>query len=158
MIRPPFPTCFLQWGIPMRERTSGRTVGGFRNVFLQGPAVTLLLLWMLVPLGMTLWFSFQRYNLINPMISGFAGWDNYTYLLTDPALWTAMGNTLLLVAHNPGIAAAAAGLLQQPPEQEAFDRYPSGATTVMDFAVECWAEVAPSSGLLHAFTVPKQLF
>ncbi|MCK0745331.1 carbohydrate ABC transporter permease [Chromohalobacter nigrandesensis] len=81
----------------MRERTSGRTVGGFRNLFLQGPAVTLLLLWMLVPLGMTLWFSFQRYNLINPMISGFAGWDNYTYLLTDPALWTVMGNTLLLV-------------------------------------------------------------
>ena len=109
------------------------------------------------PLGMTLWFSFQRYNLLNPMISGFAGLDNYTYLLTDPALWTAMGNTLLLVAHNPGIAAAAAGLLQQPPEQEAFDRYPSGATTVMDFAVECWAEVAPGTGALHAFTVPKQL-
>ncbi len=67
------------------------------------------------------------------------------------------GDTLLLVAHNPGIAAAAAGLLQHPPEQEAFDRYPSGATTVMDFAVESWADVAPGSGLLHAFTVPKQL-
>ncbi|TKA84018.1 histidine phosphatase family protein, partial [Sulfitobacter sp. 15WGC] len=36
-------------------------------------------------------------------------------------------------------------------------RYPSGATTVLDFAVESWAEVAPGSGLLHAFTVPKQL-
>ena len=122
MIRPPFPTCFLQWGIPMRERTSGRTVGGFRNLFLQGPAVTLLLLWMLVPLGMTLWFSFQRYNLINPMISGFAGWDNYTYLLTDPALWTAMGNTLLLVGWVLAISVIGGTLLAVLFQQEFFGR------------------------------------
>jgi sorbitol/mannitol transport system permease protein len=28
---------------------------------------------MIVPLAMTLWFSFQRYNLITPSIGGFAG-------------------------------------------------------------------------------------
>ncbi len=64
---------------------------------LLGPSVGVLLLWMIVPLGMTLWFSFQRYNLLNPTISGFAGFDNYRYLLTDPALLTAMFNTLFLV-------------------------------------------------------------
>ncbi|MGI9301901.1 MAG: carbohydrate ABC transporter permease [Gammaproteobacteria bacterium] len=52
---------------------------------------------MIIPLAMTVWFSFQRYNLITPTISGFAGVENYEYLLTDPALWTAMLNTLLLV-------------------------------------------------------------
>ena len=56
-----------------------------------------LLLWMLVPLAMTLWFSFQRYQLLSPQNRGFNGFDNYRYLFTDPALWTAMGNTLLLV-------------------------------------------------------------
>lgn len=83
--------------------------------------------------------------------------------LAEPAEITATlrqrasGDTLLLVAHNPGIAAAAALLLQQTPDQDAFDRYPSGATTVMDFDIDNWAHLAPGSAALHAFTVPKQL-
>jgi sorbitol/mannitol transport system permease protein len=64
---------------------------------LMAPSVTVLLLWMIVPLALTLWFSFQRYNLIVPTIRGFAGFENYQFLLTDPALWTAMLNTLYLV-------------------------------------------------------------
>ena len=64
---------------------------------LLSPAVILLLVWMLVPLAMTLWFSFQRYNLLNPLISGFAGFENYRYLIEDPVLWVAMLNTLVLV-------------------------------------------------------------
>ena len=35
------------------------------------PAVILLLIWMIVPLALTLWFSFQRYNLQYPDRSGF---------------------------------------------------------------------------------------
>ncbi len=64
---------------------------------LLSPAVLSLLVWMIVPLAMTVWFSFQRYNLLNPTISGFAGFENYVFLLEDPALFTAMWNTLLLV-------------------------------------------------------------
>ncbi len=64
---------------------------------LVAPSVIVLFLWMIVPLGMTLWFSFQYYNLLDPSTVGFAGFDNYTYLLTDPSLWTAMANTLYLV-------------------------------------------------------------
>jgi len=64
---------------------------------LMAPSVIVLLLWMIVPLAMTVWFSFQRYNLVVPTIRGFAGFENYQFLLTDPALWTAMLNTLYLV-------------------------------------------------------------
>lgn len=64
---------------------------------LLAPAVILLLVWMIVPLAMTLWFSFQRYNLLNPLITGFAGLQNYRFLLQDPSLWTAIRNTLVLV-------------------------------------------------------------
>jgi sorbitol/mannitol transport system permease protein len=64
---------------------------------LMAPSVIVLLLWMIVPLALTLWFSFQRYNLVVPTIRGFAGFENYQFLLTDPALWTAMLNTLYLV-------------------------------------------------------------
>ena len=53
---------------------------------LLSPSVILLFLWMIVPLAMTLWFSFQYYNLLDPTTGGFAGWDNYTYLLDRPVL------------------------------------------------------------------------
>ncbi|PZO64038.1 MAG: sugar ABC transporter permease [Paracoccus denitrificans] len=65
--------------------------------FMVAPSVILLLGWMLVPLGMTLWFSFQNYNLLSPGMEQFIGWTNYKYFLSDPAFWTAMVNTLLLV-------------------------------------------------------------
>jgi sorbitol/mannitol transport system permease protein len=52
---------------------------------------------MVVPLAMTLWFSAERYNLLNPGKTAFAGWGNYRDLLTHRALWVAMGNTLFLV-------------------------------------------------------------
>jgi len=67
------------------------------RTLLVAPSVIVLLLWMIVPLAMTLWFSFQRYNLLNPFLTGFAGLENYQFLIDDPALPTAMGNTLLLV-------------------------------------------------------------
>ncbi|MCE6953023.1 sugar ABC transporter permease [Cereibacter sphaeroides] len=61
------------------------------------PAVILLFLWMIVPLSMTLYFSFLRYNLLMPGMESFAGWDNYYYFLTDPAFFAALTNTILLV-------------------------------------------------------------
>ena len=60
------------------------------------PSVVLLMLWMIVPLGMTLYFSFLRYNLLRPPAS-FWGWKNYSYFLTDTAFLPAVINTLLLV-------------------------------------------------------------
>jgi len=60
------------------------------------PSVAVLLVWMIVPLALTLWYSFQTYNLLNPINSGFAGWANYYYFLTDPSFFQAFGNTLIL--------------------------------------------------------------
>ena len=61
------------------------------------PAVLLLLGWMIVPLSMTLYFSFLRYNLIMPGDNPFVGWENYYWFVTDPSFKAAMLNTLLLV-------------------------------------------------------------
>ena len=63
---------------------------------MMAPSVLVLLVWMIVPLVLTLWFSFQNYNLLNPVTS-FAGWFNYQYFLTDPAFLQSIVNTLLLV-------------------------------------------------------------
>jgi sorbitol/mannitol transport system permease protein len=64
---------------------------------MMSPAVILLFLWMIVPLVMTLYFSFLRYNLLMPGTEEFIGFLNYQYFLTDPAFFTALGNTLMLV-------------------------------------------------------------
>lgn len=74
-----------------------RQARAVRTAPLLAPSVFLLFLWMVVPLSMTLWFSVERYNLLSPGKSAFAGIENYRYLLTGRALWVAMGNTLLLV-------------------------------------------------------------
>lgn len=71
------------------QRTLARTM--------MAPSVILLFLWMAVPLGMTLWFSFQHYNLLMPGTQRFIGWLNYAYFLTDPGFIQALQNTLLLV-------------------------------------------------------------
>ena len=52
---------------------------------LQAPSVIMLFLWMVVPLGMTIYFSTSRYNLLYPERTGFAGASNYEFFLTDPA-------------------------------------------------------------------------
>ncbi|NRA85920.1 MAG: sugar ABC transporter permease [Rhizobiales bacterium] len=73
--------------------TQTKTLSRIMNL----PAIVLLFIWMIVPLTMTIYYSFQRYNLLNPSRRGFNGWFNYEFFITDPAFFAAIGNTLLLV-------------------------------------------------------------
>ena len=52
---------------------------------------------MSIPLAMTIWYSFSRYNLLNPDVKGFAGFDNYRFLATDPSFLPAIWHTLVLI-------------------------------------------------------------
>lgn len=69
----------------------------FVRKMLQAPGVISLLLWMIVPLSMTIYFSFMRYNLLYPERYGYNGTKNYEFFITDPAIGAALQNTLLLV-------------------------------------------------------------
>src|SRR5580692_7547316 len=60
------------------------------------PSVILLFIWMAIPLVMTLYFSFQHYNLLEPGTEAWVGFLNYSYFLTDPAFVDAVVNTLLV--------------------------------------------------------------
>ena len=72
---------------------------------LQAPAVLLLLVWMLIPLGMTLYFSFIRYVLNNlrrpewttPSPSNWRGFGNYAYVLKAKDFLFAIQNSVLIV-------------------------------------------------------------
>lgn len=62
---------------------------------MMAPSVIALLIWMIVPLSMTVWFSFQWYTAFRaPEFTGFA---NYTYFFANPNIWTVFLNTLILV-------------------------------------------------------------
>ena len=73
---------------------------------LQTPAVVLLLIWMLVPLSMTLYFSFIRYVLVNfrkpewatPSLSNWRGFGNYKYVLEAKDFCMAIQNSVLIVS------------------------------------------------------------
>ncbi|TVS02260.1 MAG: histidine phosphatase family protein [Rhodobacteraceae bacterium] len=72
-------------------------------------------------------------------------------------LGTAEADTVILIGHNPGIAALAGQLLRERPEQESFIRYPTCATMVAEFEVPRWSALAWRSGALRDFIVPRQL-
>ncbi|WP_299870142.1 sugar ABC transporter permease [uncultured Hoeflea sp.] len=61
------------------------------------PAVILLLGWMLVPLTMTLYFSFKKYLPLRGGDLGWVGFDNYIRFVTSSAFWPSVMTTLLIV-------------------------------------------------------------
>lgn len=72
---------------------------------LQTPAVILLLVWMLVPLSMTLYFSFIRYVLnsarrpewTTPSFSNWRGFGNYEYVMKAKDFLLAIQNSVIIV-------------------------------------------------------------
>ncbi|RWO60123.1 MAG: sugar ABC transporter permease [Mesorhizobium sp.] len=65
--------------------------------FMMAPSVVLLFVWMIVPLVITIWFSFQQYNPLNPVRDGFVGFSNYALFYSNPAFLQSILNTLTLV-------------------------------------------------------------
>ncbi|MEM9814323.1 MAG: sugar ABC transporter permease [Pseudomonadota bacterium] len=64
---------------------------------MMAPAVILLLGWMLVPLTMTLWFSFRRYLPLRGGDLGWSGVDNYVRFVSSSAFWPSVQTTLIIV-------------------------------------------------------------
>lgn len=65
--------------------------------FMMAPAVILLLGWMLVPLAMTIWFSFRKFLPLRGGDLGPAGFENYIRFLTSSSFWPSVYATLAIV-------------------------------------------------------------
>ena len=65
--------------------------------FMVAPSVLVLLVWMIVPLAMTAYFSFRLYRLLSPDRTGWVGFNNYIWFFNSPDFWLALTNTLMLV-------------------------------------------------------------
>lgn len=95
-----------------------RKASGPPTFWLLAPAVIFLILWTQVPLVLTLYYSFQRYILVNPDFRGFIGFENYLSLLSDPTFWISLERTLLLVFSSLAVTVVlglALGLLFHQP-------------------------------------------
>ncbi len=66
----------------------------------------------------------------------------------------ATGDCVMMIGHNPGIAAFAASLPARAPAHPDFHRYPTTATLVVDFQIGDWSEVRPGAGSVLDFFVP----
>jgi sorbitol/mannitol transport system permease protein len=64
---------------------------------MMAPAVTLLLGWMLVPLVMTLYFSFADYRPLRNVFEPWIGLANYERFITSSAFLDAVAATLIMV-------------------------------------------------------------
>ncbi|TMM54771.1 carbohydrate ABC transporter permease [Sulfitobacter sabulilitoris] len=85
---------------------------------MMAPAVILLLGWMLVPLIMTLLFSFKKYLPLRGGDLGWVGFDNYIRFVSSSAFWPSIYATLVVVGGvliiTVGFGILLAILLNQP--------------------------------------------
>lgn len=73
------------------------------------------------------------------------------------ALRAARGSSVMMIAHNPGIAYFAQGLVRALPGDARFERYPTAATAVIDFAVPDWATVTWNVGTVTDLVFARDL-
>jgi phosphohistidine phosphatase len=73
------------------------------------------------------------------------------------ALSGATGHCVLMLGHNPGIAAFAEELAKAPPPHDRFFDYPTCATTVMSFPTKDWVDVTWHGGTVLDFVIPREL-
>ena len=64
---------------------------------MMAPAVVLLLGWMLVPLTITLFFSFKKYLPLRGGDLGWVGFENYLRFVSSSSFWPAVATTLVIV-------------------------------------------------------------
>ncbi len=72
-------------------------------------------------------------------------------------LQTLLSETVILLAHNPGITELAHDLMNHEEKHENFMDFPAASTLVIDFKADLWSEVKSDSGIFVDFVMPLQL-
>jgi len=73
-------------------------------------------------------------------------------------LKTATGECVIIIAHMPGIGALSRSLRRDPPPMhDIFNKYPTGATKVLDFRMDDWSRIQSGSGIFVDYVTPRDL-
>ncbi|MBL4806990.1 MAG: histidine phosphatase family protein [Rhodobacteraceae bacterium] len=74
------------------------------------------------------------------------------------SLQAGSGDVVLMLGHMPGIGEFARQLRRDPaPAHESFQKYPTGAVTVLDFKADSWADVQFGTGKFIDYVAPREL-
>jgi putative chitobiose transport system permease protein len=65
------------------------------------PALALLAVFVLYPIGAVVFYSFTEYDIVRPPV--WIGLENYERLLGDPTFWKALGNSVVYLVATPTI-------------------------------------------------------
>lgn len=69
----------------------------------------------------------------------------------------ASADVVMVIGHNPGIAEFAHRIVARAPLNPEFQRYPTGATLVVDFATDSWDQVNWGMGSVDDFIIPREI-
>ncbi len=73
------------------------------------------------------------------------------------ALRKTRAQSVMMIAHNPGIALFAQGLVSALPGDARFERFPTAATAVIDFEAPDWGAVTWSTGRITDLVFARDL-
>lgn len=143
----------------MEKKHGGKSqaAGGY---ILSMPAVIMLILFLIVPIIMTIYFSFFKYQVMRPDNIVFKGFSNYQKLFTDKNFYAALRNTfyftLIVVPFQTILALALALLVNSKKRAVSVFRtmYFSPQVTSMVVIAILWVILYnsnPSTGLINAF-------
>jgi phosphohistidine phosphatase len=69
----------------------------------------------------------------------------------------AKADNVMMIGHNPGISEFAARLVARAPANAEFQRYPTGATLVLEFPIDDWQETSFGHGAVLDFIIPREI-
>jgi len=71
---------------------------------------------------------------------------------------SAKGDSVLVLTHQPGIGSLTRSMrVDPPPAHQTFNKYPTGATTVLNLPIDDWAEITLGIATLSEYVTPKEL-
>lgn len=121
------------------------------------PAGVLLLVFMVLPFALAIWFSLTNQRLISPLPTRFVGLDNYIAEFSDPLFWKSLWNNFrfaaFVVPFQTAFALALAVMVNQRVKGRTVFRtiFFTPVTVVMAAAATIWVLLFNLNGLVNGF-------
>jgi multiple sugar transport system permease protein len=138
------------------EPSSSKTESRAALMFLV-PGGVLLLLFIVAPFVLAIWFSFTNQRLISPLPTRFVGLDNYLAELSNPLFWKSLWNNFrfagFVVPFQTAFALALAMMVNQKVRGRTVFRtiFFTPVTVVMAAAATIWVLLFNVNGLINGF-------
>ena len=142
---------------PPKERTGFRRPDTRAGLLFVLPAIVLLTVFIIVPFGLAIAFSFTNQRLISPLATRFVGFENYIDQFTDPLFWKSLWNnarfSLFVVPVQTALALGLAVMVNQKIRGRVAFRtiYFTPVTVVMAAAATIWVLLFQPNGLINGF-------